>query len=168
MPHGSIASGPGYKFHTEAERRASYFTAMSIAGLLDEDGLELSMERYYDSSFFMPFKLSSELPNYGPELAEKILQEPIVPNGRYTLFLEFPEVTTFVIRVSVIYRQAQVLAINSERQTFKSFDIGKFNLVYAISAYSATELNTKEEITERCTTSTYLTLSRPGFSKSKI
>lgn len=100
---------------------------MSLSGLLDEDGLELSMERYYDSSFFMPFKLSPELPNYGPELAEKILQEPIVPNGRYTLFLEFPEVTTFVIRISVIYRQAQVLAINSERQTFKSFDIGKFN-----------------------------------------
>ena len=100
---------------------------MSLSGLLDEDGLELSMERYYDSSFFMPFKLSPELPNYGPELAEKILQEPIVPNGRYTLFLEFPEVTTFVIRISVIYRQAQVLAINSERQTFKSFDIGEFN-----------------------------------------
>ena len=100
---------------------------MSLSGLLDEDGLELSMERYYDSSFFMPFKLSPELPNYGPELAEKILQEPIVPNGRYTLFLEFPEVTTFVICISVIYCQAQVLAMNSERQTFKSFDIGKFN-----------------------------------------
>ena len=129
-----MASRPGYRFDTEEEKRASFFTAMSIAGLLDEDGLELTMDRYYDSSFFMPFTLAPELSNYSPEMAEKILQEPIVSNGRYTLFMEFPTVTTFVIRVSVIYRQAQVLAINSERQTFKSFDIGMLNFC-VISVY---------------------------------
>lgn len=125
LPNGSIASKAGYRYESAGEKRASWFTAMTLSGLLNEDGVELPMDVYYDSSFFIPFKLSPELPNYGPELSEKILQEPIVPNGNYTLFLDFSVATPFVIRVSVIYRQAQVLAINSARKTFKSHDIGK-------------------------------------------
>ena len=74
----------------------------------------------------LPFKVSSELTNYGSDLAENILQEPIVPNGKYTVFMEFSTATTYVIRVTAVYKQSHVLAINGLRQTFKNYDIGMY------------------------------------------
>lgn len=95
-------------------------------GMITEDGCDLPMETYYDSSFMIPFKISSELPNYGSDLAETILQEPIISNGRYTVFMEFAKPTTYVIRVTAVFKQSHVLAINGEKQTFKNYDIGMF------------------------------------------
>ena len=71
---------------------------MELLGKISEDGCDLSMERWLDSSFCLPFKISSELSNYGPDLSERILQAPIVPNGKYSLYLEFENPTTSVLR----------------------------------------------------------------------
>ena len=71
---------------------------MELLGKINEDGCDLSQTRWLDTSFCLPFKTSSELSNYGPDLSEKILQKPIVPNGKYSLFLEFSSATTYVIR----------------------------------------------------------------------
>ena len=76
---------------------------MEGLGLISEEGTDLSQERWLDTSFCLPFKLSSELANYGPDLSEKILQKPIIPNGKYSLFLEFEEPTTYVIRYYYYY-----------------------------------------------------------------
>ena len=93
-----MADRPGYSFENASKTRASYFVAMEAFGLISEEGTDLSQERWLDTSFCLPFKLSSELANYGPDLSEKVLQQPIIPNGKYSLFLEFEEPTTYVIR----------------------------------------------------------------------
>ena len=40
--------------------------------------------------------------------------------------MEFDNPTTYVIRVTAVYKQSHVLAINGEKQTFKNYDIGMF------------------------------------------
>ena len=89
----SILSLTGYDYDGDTAKTASYITAMSLLGKITEDGCDLPMDTYYDSSFMIPFKISSELSNYGPDLSETILQEPIITNGRYTVFMEFSEPT---------------------------------------------------------------------------
>ena len=129
LPNGNISSKPGYDYDGDTAKRASYITAMSLLGKITEDGCDLPMDTYYDSSFMIPFKISSELSNYGSDLSETILQEPIINNGRYTVFLEFDQPTTYVIRITAIYKQSHVLAINGEKQTFKNYDIGMYMYV---------------------------------------
>ena len=102
---------------------------METLGKICEEGCDLSLDRWLDPSFILPFKISSEPANYGPDLSEKILQQPIIPNGKYSLFMEFEKPTTYVLRVTVIYRQAHILAIDQERHVFKNYDIGKLHTI---------------------------------------
>ena len=126
LPNGNISSKPGYDYDGATAKRASYITAMSLLGKITEDGCDLPMDTYYDSSFMIPFKISSELPNYGSDLSETILQEPIITNGRYSIFMEFSKPTTYVIRVTAIFKQSHILGINGKKQTFKNYDIGMY------------------------------------------
>lgn len=124
IPAGNASDMPGYQFDTPSKTRASYFVAMDQLGKFNENGVDLSMSKWLDSHFCLPFRLSPELAHYGPDLSEKILQKPILPNNaRYNLFMEFETTTEYVIRVTVLYKQARIIALNSSMQAFKSFDI---------------------------------------------
>ena len=61
---GDEGLGPGYHFGTERQRKASYLCALDNLGLLKESGSTISYDRYFDSSFFVFFKLSHEVNNY--------------------------------------------------------------------------------------------------------
>ena len=71
---------------------------MEQLGLITQEGCDLPLDRWKDSSFCLPFKISPELANYSPELSEKILQKPIPNSGKFSLFLEFKETTSYVLR----------------------------------------------------------------------
>ena len=89
---------PGYSFDTAQNKRASYFCAMESLGLINEQGCDLSIDRWLDSSFILPFRISPDFNTYSPEISERILQEPVVSHGKYKMFLEFDGPTTYVIR----------------------------------------------------------------------
>ena len=88
----------GYQFSTEQQKICSYFVAMEGLGKVNENGCELSLDMFYDSSFFLPFKLSHELSNYSPDISDRVLMAPTIKNSRTRLFLEFNSATTYVIR----------------------------------------------------------------------
>jgi hypothetical protein len=71
---------------------------MDTLGLLGENGCHLSYERFYDTSFMIPFKLSHELHNFDPALSERVIHPPTVKNGRSKLYLQFSEPTEYVLR----------------------------------------------------------------------
>ena len=84
-----------------------------LLGKINELGCDLPLEVWLDSSFILPFKISPELADYGPDMSERILQRSIVPHGsKYSLFMQFKRPTSKVIRVTVIYKQARILAID--------------------------------------------------------
>ena len=63
-----------------------------------QDGCDIPIEVWEDSSFVLPFRLSAELNCYGPDLSEMILQKPLVEGTKTKLYLEFEENTEFVLR----------------------------------------------------------------------
>lgn len=70
-------------------------------GMISEMGADLSMERWLDSSFFLPFKLSARTSEnqYSGMVADRILHKPTLStNGKSSLYLRFKEATTYVIR----------------------------------------------------------------------
>ena len=97
-PGGGLGDTSGYNFENQSRTRASYFTAMELLGKISEDGCDIDINRWQDSHFCLPFKISPELRDYGPDVGEKILQKPMIQNSRYSLFLEFESPTTYVIR----------------------------------------------------------------------
>ena len=98
LPCGNAGDRAGYSFEDDSKIRASYFVAMEQLGLITQEGCDLPLDRWKDSSFCLPFKISPELANYSPELAEKVLQKPIPNSGKFSLFLEFTAATTYVLR----------------------------------------------------------------------
>ena len=98
LPCGGLTDQDGYLYSTEEQKLASYFIAMDSIGKINENGCDLSYESYFDSFFFMPFKLSHELNSYAPDVSERVLQAPTVKNSRIKLFLEFSEPLKYVIR----------------------------------------------------------------------
>ena len=98
LPAGNVGDRAGYSFDGDSKTRASYFVAMEQLGLITDDGCDLSKERWLDTSFCLPFKVSAEIANYSPDIADKIIQKPIVNNGKFALFLEFENPTSYVIR----------------------------------------------------------------------
>ena len=46
----------GYQFDTEQQKLCSFFVAMEFLGKINENGCDLNMETFYNSSFFLPFK----------------------------------------------------------------------------------------------------------------
>ena len=97
-PTGDESTSLGYSFEDDSKKRASWLIAMGLLGQITEQGVQISQEVFESSWFCLPFKLSSELSNYGPNLSEHLLQKPIVQNGRYILHLEYENPTTKVIR----------------------------------------------------------------------
>ena len=78
-------------------------------------GCDLPMATWLHSSFVLPFKISPELASYGPDVSERILQRAIVPHGsKYSLFMQFKNPTRKVLRVTVIYKQSRILAIDRQ------------------------------------------------------
>ena len=100
IPTGILGgSEDGYLFSTDLQRKASYLVAMdTIGNQLTEHGCNLPLQRYYDSSFFLPFRLSHEINTYSPEFSNRIIQAPTVKNGTSRLYLEFNKPTSYVIR----------------------------------------------------------------------
>ena len=99
LPCGSAGGRSGYAFDDTSCFRASYFVAMEQVGLITQEGCDLPMDRWKDSSFFLPFKISPEVANYSADMSEKVLQRPIPNNsGKFALFLEFEEPTAYVLR----------------------------------------------------------------------
>jgi len=99
LPSGTVGgSEEGYRYETEAQKKASWYIAMDTLGLLGDNGCQLSYDRYFDTSFMIPFKLSHELQNFDPALSERIIQPPTVKNGRSKLYLQFSSPTTYVLR----------------------------------------------------------------------
>ena len=102
IPTGLLGGNEdGYLLSTPQERRASYFVAMDTLGLINENGCDLSLDRWLDSSFLLPYKLSHELNSYSADLHDRILQTPTVKNGKSRLYLEFHSPTTYVIRLVI-------------------------------------------------------------------
>ena len=98
LPCGKVGDKDGFLFETETQKRASYYHAIDSLGLLTQDGCPLSYDRWLDSTFCLPFRLSHELNTYTPQQADRILQEPAVPHARSRLFLAFKTSTTYVVR----------------------------------------------------------------------
>ena len=99
LPCGSIAdSDGGYMFVTQKQKTASYLCAMDTLGQLSEQGTKLSLERFMDTLFFLPFKMSHELNSYSPDTSQRVLQQQTVKNTKTHLYLEFNAATTYVIR----------------------------------------------------------------------
>ena len=98
IPSGNAGDRPGFCFDTPKKIRASYFVAMEHLGLITDEGCDLSLERWLDTSFCLPFKVSAEVANYSSDIAEKIIQRPVLNNGKFTLFMEFDHPTSYVIR----------------------------------------------------------------------
>ena len=78
LPCGGLTDQDGYLYSTEEQKLASYFIAMDSIGKINENGCDLSYESYFNSFFFMPFKLSHELNSYAPDVSERVLQAPTV------------------------------------------------------------------------------------------
>ena len=160
-------------FTTEEHKQASYLTAITQAGLLTEDGCELSLQSWWNSNFFLPFLVSAPTSDnqYSGELRDTISQKPTAQTGgktilylRYvfffsflnlfcypmshmlsskyritskylipiTLYLPLPPlfmpnrfktVTSYVIRVSVFYSHDSTLAIDSDMNSWKDYDV---------------------------------------------
>ena len=95
-------------------------------------GCDLPMATWLHSSFVLPFKISPELASYGPDVSERILQRAIVPHGsKYSLFMQFKNPTRKVLRVTVIYKQSRILAIdrqvnNKKKNKSKNQRFGNF------------------------------------------
>ena len=98
LPCGKVGDKDGYLFETDTQKRASYYHAIDSLGLMQNDGCALTYDRWLDSSFCLPFRLSHELNTYTPQQTERLLQEPAVPLARSRLFLAFNAPTTYVIR----------------------------------------------------------------------
>ena len=98
---------------------------MDTFGKLSPEGCDLSYEAFYSSNFFLPFAITAE-PTYSfsSDLKERIATKPISSNDKYELFVKFSEPLTYVIRVTVIYKQFRAFSMTHNRETFKDFDTG--------------------------------------------
>ena len=74
-------------FTTEEHKQASYLTAITQAGLLTEDGCELSLQSWWNSNFFLPFLVSAPTSDnqYSGELRDTISQKPTAQTGGKTI-----------------------------------------------------------------------------------
>ena len=70
-------------------------------GKIGEHGSDLSLERWKDSYFFLPFRLNARTSDnqYSGDVGDTVLHKPSVPSGnKVTLFLRFKKTTSYVIR----------------------------------------------------------------------
>ena len=81
------------------------------------------MKTWLSSSFFLPFRTTFEIDSLSGGLSERVQQNPINSNGKYSLYLKFSEATTYVLCIICIYRCQRYLQINSSRNCFKSHEL---------------------------------------------
>ena len=77
---------------------------LEMCGKIGEQGADLSLERWKDSCFFLPFKLNARISEnqYSKEIGDRVLHKPSVPpGGKTSLFLRFKSTTTYVIRSDI-------------------------------------------------------------------
>ena len=67
--------------------------------------------------------LHSQVENFDSQMSERILGSNPLRGGKSTLHLEFEEATTYVIRVSLLYRQPRILAVTADRRTYRNTDL---------------------------------------------
>ena len=70
-------------------------------GKIGEMGSDLPLDRWKDSSFFLPFRLNARTSEnqYSGNIGDRILHKPSVPTGgKASLFLRFNNTTSYVIR----------------------------------------------------------------------
>lgn len=72
------------------------------------------------SSFFLPFRLSFEIDQFGGPLSERISQAPIGTNQKHFLYLRFSSQNTKVLKVICFYRVRRYIQITKDRSVFKS------------------------------------------------
>ena len=87
IPFAATAGECGYMFTTEQHKQASYLTAITQAGLLTEDGCELSLDSWWKSNFFLPFLVSAPTSDnqYSGELRDTVSQKPTAQTGGKTM-----------------------------------------------------------------------------------
>ena len=118
------SSCPGYDFTSEEGKKCSYLYMLESCKKLNQQrGADLDMKTWLSSSFFLPFRTTFELESFSGELGERVQQNPVNSNGKYSLYLKFSEATTYVLRIVVIYRCQRYLQINSSRNCFKSHEL---------------------------------------------
>ena len=72
------------------------------------------------SSFFLPFKLSFEIDQFGAPLNDRICQAPIATNQKHFMYLRFSSQTLKVLKIICFYRVRRYIQITKERSVFKS------------------------------------------------
>ena len=142
----------GYSFKTDKHIRASFLTLLDTIGKISEQGNDLTKDRWLDSSFFLgkknyllypkifntpkyfnkisflfftAFRLNASTGEnqYSGDLAERLIHAPTLGSGKASLFLKFKKPTTYVIRVTVLYRQAGSFILDAEKKCWKNYDI---------------------------------------------
>ena len=75
--------------------------------------------------FFTAFRLNASTGEnqYSGDLAERLIHAPTLGSGKASLFLKFKKPTTYVIRVTVLYRQAGSFLLDAEKKCWKNYDI---------------------------------------------
>ena len=96
---------------------------LETSNKLTPNGSDISLESWLGSSFHLPFKTSFELGSYSGLAAERIKQQPIGVNDKYSLYLKFSKATEYVIRVIVFYRVQRYIQISHQRNVFKSHEL---------------------------------------------
>ena len=84
IPYEETAGDIGYMFTTEQHIQASYLTAITQAGLLTDDGCELSLDSWYKNNFFLPFLISAPTSDnqYSGALRDTVSQKPTSNSGK--------------------------------------------------------------------------------------
>ena len=124
-------------FTTEEHKQASYLTAITQAGLLTEDGCELSLQSWWNSNFFLPFLVSAPTSDnqYSGELRDTISQKPTAQTGgktilylRYVFFFYFK--TFMLSNVSLALIQIpHYLKISNPNHSLPSLSIPSSSLI---------------------------------------
>ena len=91
-------------------------------GKINEKGTEITYEQFYDSFFFLPFVSHSQVENFDSTMSDRILGSNAVKSSTATLHCEFKKPTTYVIRISLLYRQPRMMAITADRRTYRNVD----------------------------------------------
>ena len=117
------SSCPGYDFTSEEGKRCSYLYFLDSTKKLNQEGSDIDMNTWLTSSFFLPFRTTFEIDSLSGGLSERVQQNPVNSNGKYSLYLKFSEATTYVLRIICVYRCQRYLQINNTRNCFKSHEL---------------------------------------------
>jgi hypothetical protein len=128
----SIARGisgdeAGYDFSTKWDRKCCYRHILETFGFLGPGGSYcLSMQKYYNDKFFLPFQMTPSFNIYRTQDNQSdpnIRQANWNLSGIANLYLKFKAPLTETLRVTVLYEQNRSINFNSAKEVFKNYDI---------------------------------------------